>query len=86
MSDALRSPRQETRKRSPNWWAVFGALLAAGAVPCPECGGPLVLHIWPLVALVIAARALAGHVRPSENDAKTATDESPNPDITGDPE
>jgi hypothetical protein len=84
MSDDPQSPRQETQKRSPNWWAVFGALLVAIAVPCPECGGPLVLHIWPLVALLIAARALAGHARPSENDAKTATDESSNPDITGD--
>jgi hypothetical protein len=36
------------------------------AVPCPECGGPLALHLWPLIALLIAARA-----RPSQNDKKT---------------
>ena len=78
------SPCQETKNRSPNGWAVFGALLAASAVPCPECGGPLALHIWPLVLLVILARALAGRPRPSEDNAKTATDVSSNSDATGD--
>jgi hypothetical protein len=60
-----------SKKRSTEWWAVFGALLAASAVPCPECGGPLVLHIWPLVALLIAARAIAGRARSSQNKRTT---------------
>jgi hypothetical protein len=60
-----------SKKRSAEWWAVFGALLAASAVPCPECGGPLVLHIWPLVALLIIARAIAGRARPSQNKRTT---------------
>jgi hypothetical protein len=60
-----------SKKRSAEWWAVFGALLAASAVPCPECGGPLALHLWPLIALLIAARAIAGRARPSQNDKKT---------------
>jgi len=50
--------RQMTRTQSAGWWTAIGALLAMGAVPCPECGGPMVLHTWPLAGLLILARAL----------------------------
>jgi len=50
--------QQELARRSTSWWVVIGALLAMGTVPCPECGGPMVLHTWPLAGLLILARAL----------------------------
>ncbi len=50
--------RRAAEKCSASEWVVIGALLATGAVPCPECGGPMVLHTWPLAGLLILARAL----------------------------
>jgi len=50
--------RQKLARRFTSEWVVIGALLATGAVPCPECGGPMVLHTWPLAGLLILARAL----------------------------
>jgi hypothetical protein len=29
------------------WLTVVG-LLSVGMVPCPDCGGPMVLHFWPV--------------------------------------
>ena len=40
--------RQKLARRFTSEWVVIGALLATGAMPCPECGGPMVLHTWPL--------------------------------------
>jgi len=52
--------RQMTRRQSVKWWTAIGALLALSAVPCPECGTPLALHIWPLLLLLVVARATNG--------------------------
>ena len=64
MSDEARNIverfRQMARGQSARWWTTIGALLASSAVPCPECGAPLALHIWPLVLLLVIARAMAG--------------------------
>jgi hypothetical protein len=49
-----------TRRQSVKWWKAIGALLASSAVPCPECGTPLALHIWPLLLLLVVARAMNG--------------------------
>lgn len=68
--------RQMTRRQSASWWAVIGVLLATGAVPCPECGGPMVLHTWPLVGLLILARAL--NRRKSRNQ-KAMQNNAPDP-------
>jgi hypothetical protein len=64
MSDKARNLmerfRQMARGQSTRWWTAFGALLASSAAPCPECGAPLALHIWPLLLLLVIARAMAG--------------------------
>ncbi|MGQ9503252.1 MAG: hypothetical protein ACUVSB_14475 [Anaerolineae bacterium] len=52
--------RRVVRRRTTGWWLIFGSLLASSAVPCPECGAPLALHIWPLLLLVVMVRALTG--------------------------
>jgi hypothetical protein len=30
---------------------VFG-LVGAGLLPCPDCGAPMILHFWPVAALL----------------------------------
>lgn len=51
------------KKQAAAQWAIIGLLLATGAVPCPECGSPLALHIWPLLTMLLVARGLAGRAR-----------------------
>ncbi|MFN2298744.1 MAG: hypothetical protein ACK2UB_07840 [Anaerolineales bacterium] len=52
-------PEGKGEKKGLSGWAVFLALLGAGAIPCPECGAPLAGHIWPLAALLLAAQFIS---------------------------
>lgn len=40
--------RLRINNRVVAWTAVFGV----GLMPCPDCGIPLAVHIWPVAALV----------------------------------
>jgi hypothetical protein len=54
------NPPEPDRKNSPLLsWTFIVALLGAGALPCPECGTPLIWHLWPLAGLLLVARGLA---------------------------
>lgn len=70
----LAIPPQKVVKQSRRWWIALGALLATSVIPCPECGGPLVLHIWPLAALLLVIRAVARRARLSHNNKEIVTD------------
>lgn len=35
---------------------VAGTLLVIDILPCPKCGTPLALHIWPLLPLFVTIR------------------------------
>ena len=72
--DDKERPRPGNERRSVKQWAIVGMLLVTSAVPCPECGGPLALHIWPLIALILVARGVAGRTRPG--DEREMPDES----------
>ncbi len=37
---------------------TVGALLGVGLLPCPDCGTPMIFHIWPIVGMVLIARAV----------------------------
>ena len=37
-----------------SWLPVVGSW-AAGLLPCPDCGAPMIMHFWPL-ALVLTLR------------------------------
>jgi hypothetical protein len=52
-------PEGQVEKKGRTGWAVFLALLGAGAIPCPECGAPLAWHIWPLATLLLAAQFIS---------------------------
>jgi len=65
-TDDKERPRPGDERRSVKQRAIVGMLLVTSAVPCPECGGPLVLHIWPLIALILVARGVAGRARPDD--------------------
>ncbi len=38
-------------------WLTAGGWLTVGLLPCPDCGTPMVFHIWPIVGMVLIARA-----------------------------
>jgi hypothetical protein len=44
-------------------WLLVGALLGLGALPCPECGAPMILHFWPIAGLVLVVQALKRRYR-----------------------
>ena len=66
----LVAPLRQMAGRPSKWWAAIGALLVSSSVPCPECGAPLALHIWPLLMLVVIVRTMAGRrARASQQDS-----------------
>jgi len=52
-------------------WLLVGALLGAGALPCPECGAPMIFHFWPVAGLVLVVQTLKRRYR----GASSAKDE-----------
>lgn len=46
---------------STKWWVMTIAMLGIGALPCPECGSPMIFHYWPLAGLVVLVRYLKKH-------------------------
>lgn len=39
-------------------WMIIGGVLGITALPCPECGTPLILHIWPIAIPILMVRLL----------------------------
>jgi hypothetical protein len=37
---------------------MLGGFLGIGMLPCPECGTPMILHVWPLAGMVLVAHAI----------------------------
>jgi len=55
--------RKRLAASTAKWWFSVGALLGVGMLPCPECGAPMILHFWPLAAMVLALRAMKRRYR-----------------------
>ncbi len=72
---------ERVRKRlaasTAKWWLAAGTLLGAGMLPCPGCGTPMILHFWPLAAMVLALRAMKRRYRgePSSPDHRENPEE-----------
>jgi hypothetical protein len=37
---------------------LVGAFLGIGALPCPDCGAPMIFHIWPIAGLLVVAQVI----------------------------
>jgi hypothetical protein len=35
---------------------LAGTFLGIGALPCPDCGTPMIFHIWPVAGLLVIAQ------------------------------
>jgi hypothetical protein len=35
---------------------LAGTFLGVGALPCPDCGAPMIFHIWPIAGLLVIAQ------------------------------
>jgi len=49
---------QHIKGSSIKGWMIIVGALGISALPCPECGTPLIFHVWPIAGLVLLARAL----------------------------
>jgi len=43
----VQKPKMTKAKQAAKWRRILTISLLA--LPCPECGTPLALHIWPLI-------------------------------------
>lgn len=39
-------------------WLLVGGLLGVGALPCPECGAPMIFHFWPIAGVALVFQVL----------------------------
>ncbi len=49
---------QKLRGALTRGWLLVGALVGVGILPCPDCGGPMIVHYWPIAALAVAFQTL----------------------------
>lgn len=54
----IRSIHQQLTRSKAKWWLMMGSLLGVGMLPCPECGTPMILHVWPLAGIVLIVQAM----------------------------
>lgn len=64
-------------KSTAKLWLTAGGLLGAGMLPCPDCGTPMVFHVWPLVGFVLVARAIRKRTQTKEPDELVASQNPP---------
>jgi len=55
------------------WWLMLGGFLGAGMLPCPECGTPIIFHVWPLAGMVLVAQAIKKRAQKAEQDRSETT-------------
>jgi hypothetical protein len=41
-------------------WLGVAGLVGLGLLPCPDCGAPMIIHFWPIAAVVTLHNFLRG--------------------------
>jgi len=72
--------KSKNGKRATNTWVMVLTLIGVGAAPCPECGMPFAIHLWPLALLLAVTRFLADRAR-SRSTGKTTPEKQLAPDV-----
>ena len=56
--------------RSLQPWGGVAALTGADFLPCPECGAPMIIHFWPIAAVLALRNVIrAQKSRGTESDS-----------------
>jgi hypothetical protein len=72
------SIRKRLKNSTIKLWLAGGGLLGASMLPCPDCGTPMILHVWPLVGFVLIARAIKKRAQEKEmNPEPYSEDKNP---------
>jgi hypothetical protein len=58
LSNMMVMIRKRLTASTMKWMLLVGALLGVGALPCPDCGTPMIFHIWPIAGLLVVAQAI----------------------------
>jgi hypothetical protein len=58
---------------------MTGSLLGVGMLPCPECGTPMIFHIWPLAGIVLVVQAMKKRAQKEEQDCSETASAEPEP-------
>lgn len=59
--DRLNRLRKRLSGSAARLWLALLAFMGIGMLPCPECGTPMILHIWPLAGVVAMIQMLRRH-------------------------
>ncbi|NMC12595.1 MAG: hypothetical protein GYA34_06900 [Chloroflexi bacterium] len=46
------------KKSTAKLWFILGGLIGIGMLPCPECGTPMIFHVWPLAGIVLVVQMM----------------------------
>ena len=47
----------------------IGSILGIGALPCPDCGAPMIFHIWPIAGVLVFAQIIRKRNRKELNSS-----------------
>lgn len=60
------------RNRLIRTWGRVAALLGVGMMPCPDCGTPMIFHIWPLAGLLILSKIIRKKTAGTKGESKSS--------------
>jgi len=75
----IRRMYKRLTKSTAKWWLIMGSLLGVGMLPCPECGTPFILHIWPLAGIVLVVQAMKKRIQKKEQVCSKTAPAEPEP-------
>ena len=73
----IRRMYKRLTKSTAKLWLIMGGLLSVGMLPCPECGTPMIFHIWPLAGIVLVVRMMKKRYQEKGQDGSEAAPAEP---------
>ena len=75
----IRRMYKRLTRSTAKWWLIMGSLLGIGMLPCPECGTPMILHIWPIAGIVLVVQAMKKRAQEKEQVCSETAPAEPGP-------
>ncbi len=75
----IRRMYKRLTRSTAKWWLIMGSLLGVSMLPCPECGTPMIFHIWPLAGIVLVVQAMKKRAQKEEQVCSETAPAEPEP-------